>query len=157
MVALLKETDYDEGEINFLRNRFLHGFDIGYEGPIHRQSMSKNIPLKVGSATELWNKLIKEVKHKRVAEPFDKVPYKNFIQSPIGLVPKAGNSGKTRLIFHLSYDFKQDNKSLNHYTPKEKCMVKYNDLNHAVKQCLKTHTEAMELHNSCDERSDKVQ
>ena len=58
------------------------------------------------------------------------------MQSPIGLVPKAG--GQTRLIFHLSYDFKSLGfKSVNHYTPKEKCMVKYRDLDHTVQSCLK--------------------
>ena len=78
---------------------------------------------------------MKEVKLKRYAGPFHKVPFKNFVQSPIGLVPKAGN--KTRLIFHLSYDFgKSGMKSINHYTLKEKCSVKYHDLDEAVQKCL---------------------
>ena len=37
---------------------------------------------------------MKEVKLGRVAGPFLKVPFDNYIQSPIGLVPKAG--GGTR-------------------------------------------------------------
>ena len=57
----------------------------------------------VGNETEMWNKIMKDVSAKRVAGPFDKIPFTNFIQSPIGLVPKAGN--KTRLIFHLSFNF----------------------------------------------------
>ena len=67
--------------------------------------------------------------------PFDKeeLPFDNFIQSPIGLVPKTGN--KMRLIFHLSYEF-EDRGSVNSNTPKEKCTVKYRDLDHAVKNCL---------------------
>ena len=58
------------------------------------------------------------------------------MQSPIGLVPKHG--GKTRLIFHLSYDFgpRWEQKSLNFHTPDEWCSVKYNDLDHAVKNSL---------------------
>ena len=56
-------------------------------------------------------------------------------QSPIGLVPKAGN--KMRLIFHLLYDFPDGSKSINHHTPEELCSVKYNDLDHAIKGCLK--------------------
>ena len=43
-------------------------------------------------------------------------------QSPIDLVPKAGN--KTRLIFHLSYDFNDEDRSLNYHTPEEMCTVK---------------------------------
>ena len=67
---------------------------------------------------------MKEVKAGRYAGPFDEVPYDNFIQSPIGLVPKAG--GKTRLIFHLSFEFKgEDGGSVNGCNPKEKCSVQY--------------------------------
>ena len=54
------------------------------------------------------------------------------MQSPIGLVLKGEN--QTRLIFHLSYDFNKQSGlgSLNANTPKEKCHVKYNDLDHAM-------------------------
>ena len=99
---------------------------------------SENIPLNIGSKTQLWNKIMKEVKAKRVARPFDTIPFDNYIQSPIGLVPKKG-SDKLRLIFHLSYDFSQEcnGKSLNYHTPKEKCAVKYNDLDYAVYACLR--------------------
>ena len=64
------------------------------------------------------------------------VPYRYYIQSPLGLVPKAG--GQTRLIFHLSYDFREENdrKSLNCHTPEELCTVKYKDLDHVVRTCL---------------------
>ena len=65
---------------------------------------------------------------------------KNFIQSPIGLVPKSG-SDKLRLIFHLSYKFDKESEdgkgSLNEHTPKNKCSVKYNDLDCAIRACLK--------------------
>ena len=142
---LLKETKYSVSEIDYLEHGFTYGFDIGYKGPVQRQSKSKNIPLRVGSETELWNKLIKEVKLGRVAGPYDDIPYDNYIQSPIGLVPKSGNTGKTRLIFHLSYNFTskgnpeedENTKSLNYYTPKSLCSVKYQDLDHALQNCLK--------------------
>ena len=70
---------------------FTEGFDIGYQGPQKRQSKSDSIPFTVGNRTELWNKLMKEVKLKRVAGPFKQIPFEDFMQSPIGLVPKAGN------------------------------------------------------------------
>ena len=77
-----------------------------------------------------------EVKAKRFAGPFDQVPFDSFIQSPIGLVPKAGN--KTRLIFHLSFKFgeRPEEQSFNGATPKEDCSVHYNDLDTAVASCL---------------------
>ena len=144
LVKLLKETDYDQSEIQFLEEGFTHGFDIRYQGPTVRASNASNIPLRIGSETELWNKLIKEVRLKCVAGPFDTIPYDNYIQSPIGLVPKSGNTEKTRLIFHLSYDF-DDNKSLNTHTPKEICMVKYNDLDHVIHNCLEAKKQADDL------------
>ena len=136
LVKLLRESGYDENEILFLENGLTNGFDIGYDGPQVRQSNSENLPFTVGDRTELWNKLMKEVKLKRVAGPFKTIPFDNFIQSPIGLIPKD-NGTQTRLVFHLSYDCKRDgHKSLNHHTPREVCTVKYKDLDYAIQAYL---------------------
>ena len=83
-------AEFDREETNFLVQGFTHGFDIGYVGPKVRQCNASNIPIKIGSETVMWNKIMKEVKAGRVAGPYDTVPFKNYIQSPIGLVPKAG-------------------------------------------------------------------
>ena len=89
---LLKESKYDEAETRYLVDGFKNGFDIEYNGPEERRDYSKNIPFKsMGSSRELWDKLMKEVQLKRYAGPFNQVPFTNFVQSPIGLVPKAGN------------------------------------------------------------------
>ena len=79
---------------------------------------------------------MKEVKERRYAGPFKNPPCTNYVQSPLGLVPKAG--GKTRLIFHLSYDFGpgESEKSINALTPAELCTVKYRDLDHAILNCI---------------------
>ena len=128
----LRQSNYDEEEVRFLQQGFTDGFDIGYQGTDQKQSTSCNLPLTVGSKTELWNKLMKEVRVKRVAGPYSKVPFSNFIQSPIGLVPK--DNGQMRLIFHLSYDFKSDGLgSVNSHTDRESCSVKYRDLDYAVR------------------------
>ena len=95
---------------------------------------ARNLPLSVGNKFDLWNKVMKEVKDKRYAGPYEKVPFKYFIQSPIGLVPKDKGK-KTRLIFHLSYPKKGD--SVNASIPDEECSVKYPDFLDAVKLCLK--------------------
>ena len=95
LVKALEEAQYDKKEIAYLENGFRYGFNIGYQGSKIRKSTAKNIPLHVGSKTELWNKLIKEVEAKRVAGPFDSIPYENYIKSPIGLVPKAGSTDHT--------------------------------------------------------------
>ena len=83
----------------------------------------------------MWSHIMKEVKAGRYAGPFETVPFEHFIQSPIGLVPKDGGT-KTRLIFHLSYVFKNGNLSVNDYIPKDACSVKYNDLDDAVANAL---------------------
>ena len=133
---LLSETGYDANEIQFLVKGFSEGFDIGYKGIEERQDVSNNIPLKVGSKIELWEKIMKEVKLKRVAGPFNDIPFKNFIQSPVRLVPKAG--GKTRMIFHLSYNFKDSgNLSLNACTLPDKCSVKYEDIEFVIRTCFR--------------------
>ena len=131
------DTQYNTQKTDYLIKGFTAGFRIGYTGPRERQDKAPNLKLRVGSKVELWNKVMKEVKLERYAGLFNDVPYHNYIQSPIRLVPKD-NGKQTRLIFHLSYDFKESgNKSLNYHTPDEVCMVKYNDLDHAVDNCLR--------------------
>ena len=81
---------------------------------------------------------MKEVKLGRYTGPFDSPPFEHYIQSPIGLVPKDGGK-KTRLIFHLSYDFgpSEDRKSFNYHTLDHLCSVKYHDIDHVVNNSLK--------------------
>ena len=121
---LLLEHNYPKEQRQFLLNGCTKGFDIGYQGPKIRASKSDNIPFTIGNEAELWNKVMKEVKLGRYAGPFKDIPFDNFIQSPIGLVPKDGGK-KTQLIFHLSYDFGIEEESLNYFTPEELCSVKY--------------------------------
>ena len=110
------------------------GFDLGYRGPSVRRDVAENIPLRVGTKTDLWNKIIKEVQANRLAGLYDikDLPFEHFVQSPVGLVPKANN--KLCLIFHLSYDFgeKVQQKSINYHTPDDLCSVHYQDLDQAV-------------------------
>ena len=129
----MTEANYHPEKTDKLIKGFKYGFDLGYQGPTKRRDTAANIPITVGSATDMWNKIMKEVKLGRYAGPYTKIPYKYFVQSPVGLVPKDGN--KTRLIFHLSYDFPKY-KSVNFYTPDEICTVKYKDLDFAIRTCL---------------------
>ena len=132
---LLRQTSMLIQDIEFLVDGFTQGFDLCYWGPKHRASTSRNLPFTIGDKSELWSKLLKEVRIVWVAGPFDQIPFSDFIQSPIGLVPKDGGK-QTRLIFHLPYDF-SDYRSVNHYIPQELCSVKYHDLDVAVNICLR--------------------
>ena len=78
---------------------------------------------------------MKEVEVRRYARLFDEPPFEYFIQSPVGLVPKADD--QTRLIFHLSFDFSEEERSVNFYTLKELCSVKYQDLDFTVSNIMK--------------------
>ena len=121
----------------YLVQGFKRGFDIRYRGPLIRKSKANNIPLSVGTPFNIWSKVMKEVKLGRYSGPFKQSPFKSYIQFPIGLVPKAGN--QTQLVFHLSYDFgeDEDEKSLNFHTPDEYCLVKYKDLDYAIRTSLR--------------------
>ena len=136
--SYLRCANYDQSDTEFLINGFHNGFSIGYQGPLIRSSQAKNIPFTPGvsSHTEMWNKIMMEIKQGHAAPPFSEIPYENYIQSPTGLVPKKGN--KTRLIFHLSYNFSEaeHDHSMNYFTKKEICLTTYNDLDHAVANCL---------------------
>ena len=133
---LLLESNYDAVETQFLIHGFKHGFSIGYCGPENVQIKSPNLKFReIGDPVTLWNKVMKEVKEERYAGPFEQIPFKNYIQSPIGLVPKDGGKS-TRLIFHLSYP-RGKGTSVNANTPSELCSVKYPDFNEAIQLCLR--------------------
>ena len=130
---LLKETNYDPDETNFVVDGFRHGFSLGYEskGPV--KVTSHNLKLHAGDEIDLWNKVMKEVGLKRYAGPFSTIPAifgDNFIQSPIGLVPKD-NGSDTRLIFCLSHPRGEGSTSVNANTPASICSVEYPDFSDA--------------------------
>ena len=135
---LLLETDYDNKSRIDLVKGFTTGFRLEYEGSRTVQLESDNLKLTVGTKTDIWNKIMKEVKNKRYAGPFKRVPFKNYIQSPIGLVPKDGGKD-TRLIFHLSHPRKKETEkqlSVNANTDKAKASVQYPDFSEAIRRCL---------------------
>ena len=140
---LLKEAGYEESKRLFLFEGFSNGFPLGYENPRKIQVTSRNLKLVVGDEVDLWNKVMKEVGLLHFAGPFESIPeqFKNdFIQSPIGLVPKDGGKD-LRLIFHLSHPRKlqEDGSSLsvNGNTLKSRTKVKYPDFSEAIVRCLK--------------------
>ena len=131
---LLRISNYYRRKSKFLVDGFRNGFSLGYRGKTDIRRTAPNLKLTVGSELILWNKVMKEVREKRYAGPFKKPPFKFFIQSPIGLVPKD-NGRETRLIFHLSYQ-KDGVSSVNANTPQDICKVKYCDFDMAVKRCI---------------------
>ena len=133
---LLNEAGYDKGKTKFLVDGFKRGFSLKFKGDRKVTRKAPNLKFTVGDKIELWNKVMKEVKEGRYAGPYVKPPFKHYIQSPIGLVPKD-NGTKTHLIFHLSYPRNKEKQSVNSNTPKKFCTVKYSDFDQAVRLCLK--------------------
>lgn len=131
---MLNESGYNRHATQQLFAGFSEGFDIGYRGPLIRRNTAHNLPFRVGSNIVLWNKIMKEVAVKHIAGPFRQIPFDNYMQSPVGLVPKARD--QMRMIFHLSYDFNETYRSLNFFTPDDLCSVHYNDLDTVMTQCL---------------------
>ena len=132
----LTESGYDRKKKDFLVKGFKEGFSIRYQGPKEVKQTSPNLIIRIGTEKDLWNKVMKEVKLKRYAGPFSKIPYRYFIQSPIGLVPK--DKGKnTRLIFHLSYPRNSTTAtSVNANTPEDECKVHYKSIDDAIQLIL---------------------
>ena len=130
---MLTHSNYPSDKVKYLTNGFKYGFALGYKGPKRVQRMAPNLKIRIGSKLKFWNKVMIEIKAKRYAGPFEKIPFKNYIQSPIGLVPKDKGC-KTHLIFHLS--FPKGGDSVNSAIPEEECRVTYPDFSDAVKMCL---------------------
>ena len=132
---LLVQSSYNKRKTQFLIDGFTNGFSLEYEGNMEVKRTSPNLKLTKGSITELWNKVMKEVKEGRYAGPFKEIPFEYYIQSPIGLVPKDGGKS-TRLIFHLSHPRNNKKESVNANTPEEKAKVKYCSFDEAIRRCI---------------------
>ena len=87
---LLVQSKYDKQKTQFLVSGFKQGFPLHYQGREDVKIRSPNLKFRIGDETILWNKVMKEVEAKRFAGPFENIPFDNYIQSPIGLVPKDG-------------------------------------------------------------------
>ena len=130
---MMKQANYDKKKTKFLVNGFRWGFSLNFGGNMNQRRFAPNLKLRVGSKVELWNKVMKEVEAKRYAGPYEEVPFDNFIQSLIGLMPKD-QGRKTRLIFHLSYP-RCNGTSVNVGIPKNLCNVRYPDFDEVIKMC----------------------
>ena len=118
---LLTEAGYDKDKTKYLVDGFSNGFSLNYQGPLQEcKRTAPNLKLRVGNKYELWNKVMKEVELGRYAGPYDDPPFDNFVQSPIGLVPKDKGL-KTRFIFHLSYP--KDGDSVNSGIPNSHALL----------------------------------
>lgn len=151
---LLLDSGYDNELSHYLIDGLTNGFRIGFNGPRDIIREAPNMKFTTGTKVDLWNKLMKEVKEKHTAGPYrgkQALPLKNYWQNPVGLIPKKGNPNETRMIVNLSY---KDNYSVNYFTPKEECTVKYRDMDAAVKMIMEIHKKYGRVYLAkCDGRA----
>ena len=80
---LLRATNYNRAKAQFVLGGLRHGFDIGYRGPQIRKDTAANIPIRVGSPLDMWNKVMTEVSMGRYAGPYtyiaDKIPFTSSV------------------------------------------------------------------------------
>ena len=142
--SLLKQANYPVDKINYLTDGFRNGFSLGYQGDERVKLRARDPKLRVGDNIDLWNKVMKEVKLKCFAGPFDELLFEFYIQSPLGLVPKDGNKDM-RLIFHLSHPRnakgKMQNgklvKLVNACIPEHLKKTQYPDFFDVIELCIK--------------------
>ncbi len=130
---------YSESDKQFIVSGFARDFTLNFHGEHNCVVETENLPSAREQPSLLWEKIRKEVEEGRVVGPFEKPPFKKYYCSPLGLVPKAGQEGKYRMIFHLSAG---KPVSMNEQTPKEFCSVPYNNFDKAVELIQKTGREA---------------
>ena len=121
-------TDYDRDISEHLIEGFTHGFHIPSsilaipptDYTNHRSAMEH--PHTISA------KLQQELFLNRISGPFDHPPFKNFITSPLGLVPKKATH-EFRLIHDLSFP---KNASVNSHISPSFTAVQYQDLDHCI-------------------------
>ncbi len=130
---------YDAAKTEFLISGFTFGFELHFKGRRDLTVETPNMPSAEQHPEVLWEKIGKEVSLGHVAGPFAQPPFKKYFCSPLGLVPKAGQENKFRMIFNLSAG---EPHSVNGCTPKEYRTVKYRDFDAAIEITQKLGSEA---------------
>ena len=114
-------------DVQFFQDEFNQGFRLEFEG-IREAHTSPNLKSAMEHPDIVWEKLSKELALNRIAGPFDKLPFQNFVCFPIGIVPKKV-PGKFWHIHHLSYP---SGSSVNDGIPKKLASVKYQTVDDAI-------------------------
>lgn len=119
--------NYNEAEAGFLLDGFSNGFSMQYQGP-RTSRFAKNLKSVREHPDIAEKKIVKEILEGRVAGPFLRPPFKDFIVSPIGIVPKK-SKGEFRMIHHLSYP---EGGSINDFIDPALTSVQYTHFDKAV-------------------------
>ncbi len=130
---------YPREDKKFIVDGFSHGFKLHYMGDKSKIREFPNMKSALLNPREIWEKIMKEVVHKRVAGPYLHPPFESYLCSPLGLIKKAGEPNKFRMIFNLSAG---GEISLNGAMPKEFKITQYNDFDKVIQLLQKLGLEA---------------
>ena len=118
---------YSQTKREFLVDGFINGFQIPFECNIQFRDC-RNLLSARKLPHILKEKIIFELKAKRVVGPFYEPPFQDFTVSPLGLVPKK-EEGEFRVIHHLSFP---EGASVNDGISQEHKTVHYQNIDCAI-------------------------
>ena len=128
LLALLNESNYDSAATTALITGFSDGFHIPCEGDLHRRPVPCNHPSLLLHPSIARDMIRDETRLGRIAGPFPAPPLKDYVVSPLGLIPKK-DPGRFRIIHDLSFP---KGASVNSGIPREFCSVSYEDFDFFV-------------------------
>ena len=120
-------TGYHPPLRQFLVNGFSYGFRVGFVGE-RRAAQSPNLKSALEQPQAVRRTFRKELEAGRIRGPFPRPPFRKFVCSPLGIVPKKVPS-EFRLIQRLSYPC---GSSVNDYIPERTSSVRYASISDAI-------------------------
>ena len=120
-------TGYHPPLRQFLVNGFSYGFRVGFVGE-RRAAQSPNLKSALEQPQAVRRTFRKELETGRIRGPFPRPPFREFVCSPLGIVPKKVLS-EFRLIQRLSYPC---GSSVNDYIPERTSSVHYASISDAI-------------------------
>ncbi|XP_052062798.1 uncharacterized protein LOC127702580 isoform X1 [Mytilus californianus] len=112
---------------NYLVNGFKYGFDVGFRGSVHHNTVDNLLSAKT-KPDIVRQKIQNEINANRFVGPFDSKPFTEMQLSPLGLAEKK-MPGTYRMIHHLSFP---EGSSINDNIPQDKCSVQYASIQDAI-------------------------
>ena len=88
LLALLNESSYDSAATAALFTGISDGFHIPFEGALHRRPVPCNHPSLLLHPSIARDLIRDETRLGRIAGPFTAPPLKDYVVSPLGLIPK---------------------------------------------------------------------
>ena len=123
----------DKQFVDYIVNGLAQGFHIGVD-PIHRcTSCEDNMRSAYEHPQPVEDYLATELAAGRIAGPFDPHELQEVIVSHFGVIPKANQAGKWRLILDLS---SPKDSSVNDGIPSELCSLSYITTDDAVEKVM---------------------